>query len=115
MRNTIVVLAVLCATTLFADSAKCPVNYGYSGFANPDQWENIEGGSLCGSGETQSPIRIQNTHSASTARLQFEYRRSSLRGQKTGHDFPRPIPSKRNALLIFPWQSGSKRYCPRNL
>ena len=40
------------------DSAPCPVNYAYTGFAKPDQWKHLPGASLCGSGEEQSPVRF---------------------------------------------------------
>lgn len=107
MRNTIVALAALFATTLFADSPKCPVNYGYKGFAEPSQWRYLEGGSLCGDGKTQSPVRLANTRATRGAALHFDYHRSTMKLVNSGHDFRAIPPEGANDLLFLPDDPGA--------
>src|SRR5260370_16942624 len=102
MRTVLAALVALFAATLFADSPNCPVNYGYSGFAPPSQWKYLPDSEACGSGKTQSPVRLTNAKSVLGDGLRFDYHRSSMNLLNSGHDFRATMPDGVNNLLFLP-------------
>src|SRR5229473_2073343 len=102
MRTVLAALVALFAATLFADSPNCPVNYGYSGFAPPSQWKYLPDSEACGSGKTQSPVRLTNAKSVLGDGLRFDYHRSSVKLLNSGHDFRVTMPDEVNNLLFLP-------------
>lgn len=102
MRIKIVALTALVvslAAAAFADSPKCPVNYGYSGFAGPSQWKNFEAN--CG-GTTQSPVTLAPVQQVTGERLEFKYRPSQMNVANSGHDFRAVLTDNSNNLLTVP-------------
>src|SRR5258707_8794579 len=79
MRTIFVALVSLFAATLFADGPDCPVTYGYSGFAQPSQWEYLsKDTALCGKGKTQSPVRLTNVNRTKGDVVHFDYHASKM-------------------------------------
>ena len=100
MRTIFVALVSLFAATLFADGPDCPVTYGYSGFAQPSQWEYLsKDTALCGKGKTQSPVRLANVHRTKGDVVHFDYHASKMTLRNSGHDF-RALPEGENLVFV---------------
>jgi carbonic anhydrase len=92
-------LVLLLAPLTLADTPGCPTNYGYSGYANPSQWQYLPG-SLCGSEPLQSPIDISRPFGAERGKpITVRYQTMPLTVVNSGHDF-RVIPTRENSISV---------------
>src|ERR1700682_3236818 len=105
MRITIAAAVLFSAAMLLADDPKCPPNYGYCGFAPPEQWGAVS--VTCATGTSQSPITLNNIKSPEGKAVTFDYRPTKVTVMNSGHDFRALLPATANNTATFPHASGT--------
>lgn len=90
-------LVLLLAPLMLADAPTCPPNYGYSGFANPSQWQYVPEWH-CGSEPMQSPIDIRPPFVTERGKpITVRYQTTPVTVKNSGHDF-RVLPKESNSI-----------------
>src|SRR4051794_36920623 len=66
-----------------------PTDWSYEktdhGIVGPDDWGELPGNELCGSGREQSPIALSDATPTQLSPLAFDYHASALRMTNSGH------------------------------